>query len=66
MSKTNNEKKAALEKLFGTKEKKHTPTSEGINQAFLVYSSLFKELCFGFLQPLIIIICTYGPQTFIC
>jgi len=66
MNKTDNEKKTALEKLFEKKEKKYPPTSEEINQIFLAYCSLFKVLCFGFLQTLIIIICTYGPQTFIC
>jgi len=66
MNKTYNEKKTALGKLFRKKEEKHLPTSEEINQVFLAYCSLFKELCFGFLQPLIIIICTYGPQTSIC
>jgi len=32
MSKTDNEKKTALEKLFGKKEKKNPPTSGEINQ----------------------------------
>ena len=32
MSKTDNEKKIALEKLFGKKEKKHPPTPGEINQ----------------------------------
>jgi len=31
MSKTDNEKKTALEKLFGKKEKKHPPTPGEIN-----------------------------------